>query len=178
MEKEKNANTKSAVLITILVMLVIALAGYIAYDKFLSTDTTKATENNKQYNESKTNDNKTVEEKDSYIKTRKCTGKYTGSAAIGRDVVTSELEKGNLTIELKEDGTYTLEKENSVNVTGEYTIIENTLLLKTASDTCGPDIKCTTNYSQYLNINEDCTKISTGYGSYFFSSDFTLEKHN
>ena len=41
MEKEKNANTKSAVLITILVMLVIALAGYIAYDKFLSTDTTK-----------------------------------------------------------------------------------------------------------------------------------------
>ncbi len=178
MEKEKNANTKSAVLITILVMLVIALAGYIAYDKFLSTDTTKATENNKQYNESKTDDNKTVEEKDSYIKTRKCTGKYTGSAAIGRDVVTSELEKGNLTIELKEDGTYTLEKENSVNVTGEYTIIENTLLLKTAPDTCGPDIKCTTNYSQYLNINEDCTKISTGYGSYFFSPDFTLEKHN
>ena len=48
MEKEKNANTKSAVLITILVMLVIALAGYIAYDKFLSADTTKATENNKQ----------------------------------------------------------------------------------------------------------------------------------
>lgn len=69
MEKEKNANTKSAVLITILVMLVIALAGYIVYDKFLSTDTTKATENNKQYNESKTDDNKTVEEKDSYIKT-------------------------------------------------------------------------------------------------------------
>ena len=71
MEKEKNANTKSAVLITILVMLVIALAGYIAYDKFLSTDTTKTTENNKQYNESKTDDNKAVEEKDNYIKTRK-----------------------------------------------------------------------------------------------------------
>ena len=178
MEKEKNANTKSAVLITILVMLVIALAGYIAYDKFLSTDTTKTTENNKQYNESKTDDNKAVEEKDNYIKTRKCTGKYTGSAAMGRDVITSELEKGNLTIELKEDGTYTLEKENSVNVTGEYTIIENTLLLKTAPDTCESDIKCTANYSQYLNINEDCTKISTGYGSYFFSPDFTLEKHN
>lgn len=97
---------------------------------------------------------------------------------MGRDVITSELEKGNLTIELKEDGTYTLEKENSVNVTGEYTIIENTLLLKTAPDTCESDIKCTANYSQYLNINEDCTKISTGYGSYFFSPDFTLEKHN
>ena len=80
---------------------------------------------------------------------------------MGRDVITSELEK-----------------ENSVNVTGEYTIIENTLLLKTAPDTCESDIKCTANYSQYLNINEDCTKISTGYGSYFFSPDFTLEKHN
>ena len=55
---------------------------------------------------------------------------------------------------------------------------KNTLLLKTVPDTCGPGIKCTANYSQYLNINEDCTKISTGYGSYFFSPDFTLEKHN
>lgn len=178
MENEKKSNTKNTVLITILVMFVIALAGYIAYDKFLSTDTTKATEDNKQYTESKTDDNKTVEEKDNYIKTRKCTGKYTGVVAIGKDAVTGELEKGNLTIELKEDGTYTLEKENSVNTTGEYTIIENTLLLKTTPDTCAPGIKCTANYSEYLYINEDCTRIATGYGSYFFSPDFALEKQN
>ncbi len=178
MENEKKSNTKNTVLITVLVMLVIALAGYIAYDKFLSTDTTKTTEDNKQYNESKTDDNKTVEENDNYIKTRKCTGKYTGVGAIGKDAISGELEKGNITIELKEDGTYTLEKENPVNTTGEYTIIENTLLLKTTPDTCAPGIKCTANYSQYLYINEDCTKISTGYGSYFFSPDFTLEKQN
>lgn len=178
MENEKKSNTQNTVLITVLVMLVIALAGYIAYDKFLSTDTTKTTEDNKQYNESKTDDNKTVVENDNYIKTRKCTGKYTGVVAIGKDAVTGELEKGNLTIELKEDGTYTLEKENSVNITGEYTIIENALLLKTAPSTCGPDTDCKASYSQYLNINEDCTRIATGYGSYFFSPDFALEKQN
>ena len=59
-----------------------------------------------------------------------------------------------------------------------YLIIDDVLLLKTFPDVCGPDMDCSGGYSEYLHISEDCSKISWGYGSYFFDPNFTLNKQN
>ena len=112
------------------------------------------------------------------IETRKCIGVYSGTAALTQDVQTGQYGKGTLTIELKADGTYELKKENMNGVLGSYTIIENVLLLKTSPETTGPGGDTSAKYSEYLNINDDCSTISWGYGSYFFDSDFTLTKKN
>ncbi len=167
-EKTKNG---SVITIIILVILVIALSGYIGYDKFLIKD--KTTENTKQNEESKEST-----EKSDYVKTRTCTGFYKGTAALTQDFQTGDYEKGTLTIELKADSTYELKKENINGASGEYTIIDNILLLKTEPEICGPNMECDANYTQFLSISEDCSNISQGYGSYFFDPIFTLNKQN
>lgn len=155
----ENKNASFIVTIGILIAIVVALGGYIGYDKFLNQENTEKTPSN-------------------YVKTRVCVGTYSGQAALTQNYVTGEYGKGTLTIELNNDGTYKLTKENINYVTGEYTIIDNALLLKTEPDICGPGTDCTAQYSEYLNINDDCTNISQGYGPSFFDSDFTLKRQN
>lgn len=179
MEKKKNYT----VIIVILALLVVGLGGYIVYDKMVTKESvnTENTKTNKENTEYKNDNNKNENEKtedDNYIKTRKCSGVYSGEVVIYKNVQTGGYDKGTLTIELKEDGTYSLKKESSDTAQEEYTIVENTLLLKTSPDVCGPDSKCSPNYTQYLNINEECSIISNGYGSYFFNPDFILNKTN
>lgn len=183
MENEKNKSKDSSIAIIILTILVIALGGYIGYDKFLSKDNASITEENLKSETDKNEvenikENEEEVEKSDYVKTRICTGIYSGTAALTEDVLTGEYGKGTLTIELKADGTYELKKENMNGGSGAYTIIDNTLLLKTAPHTCGPGMDCSAKYSEYLNISEDCSSISWGYGSYFFDPSFTLNKQN
>ena len=178
MEEKKKSN---AGLIVLVVILLLACAGmgtfiFINKDKLTAKENTTATvERDKKDTYEKT---ETTNEKTNTIETRKCTGVYSGTAALTQDVQTKEYGKGTLTIELKSDGTYELKKENMNGSTGSYTIIENALLLKTSPETTGPGVDNSAKYSQYLNINDDCSAISWGYGSYFFDPNFTLTKNN
>ena len=186
MTDEKKSSKGSIIVIVILTILVIGLVGYIGYDKFLNTNNNSTEENSTNKVDDKdvvenTEDNSNKEgnaNDNSYIKTRSCIGVYSGSAALTQDAQTGEYGMGTLTIELKADGTYELKKENINGDSGEYTIIDNVLLLKTSPDTCDSTIDCSASYSEYLSISEDCSKISWGYGSYFFNPDFTLTKQN
>lgn len=178
MEEKKKSN---AGLIVLIVILLLACAGMGAFI-FVNKDKLTAKENTTTSAESDKNDTnekaETTTEKANTIETRKCTGVYTGTAALTQDVQTKEYGKGTLTIELKSDGTYELKKENMNGASGSYTIIENALLLKTSPETTGPGGDSSAKYSQYLNINDDCSTISWGYGSYFFDPAFTLTKNS
>ena len=136
-------------------------------------DTTKK-EETKQ--EETTKEEIKKEEKKNTVETRSCVGTYSGQGAVSQDAQTGKNTIGTITIELKEDGTYKLEKENANGDSCKYTIIENALLLKTAPHICGPGSDCSAKYTEYLNISDDCSKISWGYGSYFFDPNFELTK--
>jgi cytoskeletal protein RodZ len=178
MEEKKKGNKGLVALVIILLLACIGMGVFI----FINKDKLTAKENATKTVESDKNDtNEKTEittEKANTIETRKCTGVYTGTAALTQDVHTGQYGKGTLTIELKSDGTYELKKENMNGTMGNYTIIENTLLLKTSPETTGPGGDTSAKYSEYLNISNDCSTISWGYGSYFFDPNFTLTKNN
>lgn len=165
MKEKKKSNIGLTVLVVILLLICVGMGTFIFAnkDKLTAKETTQSTIKN---------------EKNNNIETRKCTGVYSGTAAITQDIQTGQYGKGTLTIELKTDGTYELKKENMSGITGNYTIIENALLLKTSPETIGSGEDTSAKYSQYLNISSDCSTISWGYGSYFFDPDFTLTKNN
>lgn len=172
MEEKKKCNGG---LIVLVVILLLACAGmgtfiFINKDKLTAKENTTTTVNNDK--------KETTDEKNNAVETRECTGVYSGIAALTQDIQTEQYEQGTLTIELKSDGTYELKKENMNSAMGNYTIIENALLLKTSPETTGPGGDTSAKYSQYLNISNDCSTISLGYGSYFFNPDFTLTKNN
>ena len=184
---ETNKKNGSIVVIVVLTILVVVLGGYIVYDKFLNDNNTNINEENSTNKTNAKNENENPKEDDTsqditenngYLKTRICAGIYSGNAAITQNALTGEYDTGTLTIELKTNGTYELKKDNISNSSGEYSIIDNTLLLKTAPDICGGSADCSAKYSQYLSISDDCSSISWGYGSYFFDPDFTLNKQN
>lgn len=165
MKEKKKSNIGLTVLVVILLLICVGMGTFIFAnkDKLTAKETTQSTIKN---------------EKNNNIETRKCTGVYSGTAAITQDIQTGQYGKGTLTIELKTDGTYELKKENMSGITGNYTIIENALLLKTSPETIGSGEDTSAKYSQYLNISSDCSTISWGYGSYFFDPDFKLTKNN
>ena len=110
-------------------------------------------------------------------KTKTCVGEYSGTAAIGSNAQTGEYINGTLTIKLTANGTYELLKEGMNGDSGDYAIIDNALLLKTAPHICNPEsMDCSAKYSQFLTIDENCSEITSGYGSYFFEPNFTLLK--
>lgn len=186
MKEEKKDGKSSLIIIVVLLILVLALGGYIGYDKFFSGDHNSTAEGNSKNETNAKNevddsdDDDEIDEEEAengnYVKTRSCIGVYSGSATISQDAQTGKYSKGTLTIELKVDGTYELRKENMNGEAGTYTIIDNALLLTTSPHTCGPDADCSAKYSHYLDISEDCAKISRGYGSSFFDPNFTLNK--
>lgn len=178
MKEKKKSNIGLTALVVILLLVCVGMGTFIFAnkDKLTAKETTQSTiKNEKKATTSKT---ETTNEKNNNVETRKCTGVYSGTAAITQDIQTGQYGKGTLTIELKTDGTYELKKENMSGVTGNYTIIENVLLLKTSPETIGSGEDTSAKYSQYLNISSDCSTISWGYGSYFFDPDFTLTKNN
>lgn len=119
----------------------------------------------------------TPESSKNAVATRVCSGVYSGDAAIGQNAQTGEYINGVLSISLNIDGTYELSKEGMNGEKGTYAIIEDALLLKTAPHICNSDtMDCSAKYSQFLQINEDCSEISWGYGSLFFNPDFVLKK--
>ena len=94
------------------------------------------------------------------VATRVCSGVYSGNAAIGQDIQTGKNINGALSISLNNDGTYELSKDGMNGEKGTYTILENTLLLKTTSHICDSDVmNCPAEYSQFLQVNEDCSEI-------------------
>lgn len=113
------------------------------------------------------------------IETRSCIGTYSGQGVVTQDARTGEKTNGTITVELKEEGTYKLTKSGMDQYwTGHYTIIENALLLKEGPSTCDQGADCSEKYSSFLSIADDCSKITGGYGSVFFDSNFTLTKNN
>lgn len=99
---------------------------------------------------------------------------YSGVGAVAYYFVINEYDNGNIILNLKTNGEYELQRDEIGTEIGEYTIIDNTLLLKTSPSTCGPGADCSAKYSQYLTISDDCSQISEGYGSLFFNPNFTL----
>ena len=179
MEEKKKSNGGLIALVVILLLACVGMGAfiYINKDKLTAKENTiESTQNEKESVE--TVEKEPVKEETNTIETRKCTGIYSGTAALTQDVQTKEYGKGTLTIELKSDGTYELKKENMNGATGSYTIIENALLLKTSPEITGPGVDTSAKYSQYLHINDDCSAISWGYGSYFFDPSFTLTRIN
>lgn len=71
MEVEKNKSKGSVVVIVILTILVIALGGYIGYDKFLNKNNTSTTEENSK---NETNTKNKVQNSEEEIKTEKVKG--------------------------------------------------------------------------------------------------------
>lgn len=180
---ETNSKKSSNIVITLLSFVIIGLVCFIVYDKINeSSNNNVVNSNNLETNNLQKNsdlikeDNEDKEKNDNKITKRTCTGLYSGIAALTQDAQTGQYGKGTLKIELKQDGTYELKKEDWFSGAGEYVIIENALLLKTSPDICGPGFDCSAKYSAYLDISDDCSTISWGYGSYFFDSDFKLTK--
>ena len=187
--KKKKSNTGLIIMIVVLTIAVLGLTGYICYDKLI-VDKEEAKEINTDKKDDKTQTTKeettkeetkkeeTTKEDKSAVETRKCIGIYSGRGAVLQDAQTGENTYGTITLELKEDGTYKLTKEGMDQYwTGHYTIIENALLLKEGPHTCGgPDSDCREKYSSFLNILDDCSKITDGYGPVFFNSNFELTK--
>ena len=182
MNEKKKGNGGLVVALVLFIIISLGLGCFIVYDKFLSDNkstTEKASINEKkEKNETEIKEEKeeTTSNKTNSIEIRECTGVYSGNAAITMDARTGQYGTGILTIELKSDGTYELKKGDMTGAVGNYTIIENALLLKTTPETTGPEADTSAKYTQYLNISNDCSSISMGYGSYFFDSNFTLTK--
>lgn len=180
MEEKKKSNGGLIVLVVILLLACVGMGAFLFVnkDKIMSKEST--TISNTEKKETKENNTKEIEsEKTNTIETRSCIGTYSGEGAISQDARTLEKTNGTITIELKEDGTYKLTKGSMEQYwAGHYTIIENALLLKEGPSTCGPGADCSEKYSSFLNIADDCSNISNGYGSVFFDSNFTLTKNN
>ena len=187
-KSEKKKGKGSIVAIIILLILVLALGGYVIFDKVYNNMTNSVTEEEKK--DSKTSEKKDKEKdtkneaakeesvKPNTVETRQCVGVYSGDAPIYMDVRTKEAVNGLLSVELKSDGTYELKKDNNLESIGDYVIVEDALLLKTGPHTCGPGQDCSSHYSQFLYVSDDCSYISGGYGSYFFGNEFKINKIN
>ena len=187
-KSEKKKGKGSIVAIIILLILVLALGGYVIFDKVYNNMTNSVTEEEKK--DSKTSEKKDKEKdtkneaakeesvKPNTVETRQCVGVYSGDAPIYMDARTKEAVNGLLSVELKSDGTYELKKDNNLESIGDYVIVEDALLLKTGPHTCGPGQDCSSHYSQFLYVSDDCSYISGGYGSYFFGNEFKINKIN
>ena len=187
-KSEKKKGKGSIVAIIILLILILALGGYVIFDKVYNNMTNSVTEEEKK--DSKTSEKKDKEKdtkneaakeesvKPNTVETRQCVGVYSGDAPIYMDARTKEAVNGLLSVELKSDGTYELKKDNNLESIGDYVIVEDALLLKTGPHTCGPGQDCSSHYSQFLYVSDDCSYISGGYGSYFFGNEFKINKIN
>ena len=191
-KNEKKKGKGSIVVIVILLILILALGGYVIFDKVYNNMTNCVTEEEKKdTNSSKEKDKEKDTEKDTEngavkeetinpntVETRQCVGVYSGDAPIYMDARTKEAVNGLLSVELKSDGTYELKKDNNLESVGDYVIVEDALLLKTGPHTCGSGQDCSSHYSQFLYVSDDCSYISGGYGSYFFGNEFKINKIN
>ena len=184
MEEKKKSNVGLIVLVVILLLACVGMGAFIFVnkDKIMSKENTTTIENEKAETAKKTEEEKDepkTEATNNTIETRSCIGTYSGQGAVTQDARTGENINGTITVELKEEGTYKLTKSGLDQYwTGHYTIIENALLLKEGPSTCGPGADCSEKYSSFLSIADDCSKITRGYGSVFFDSNFTLTKNN
>ena len=171
MEEKKKSNVGLIVLVVILLLACVGMGSFIFINKDKIMSKENATTTNSEKKETETTSNT--------IETRNCIGTYSGQGAVTQDARTGEKTNGTITVDLKEDGTYKLTKSGMDQYwAGHYTIIENALLLKEGPSTCGPGADCSEKYSSFLNIADDCSKITGGYGSVFFDSNFTLTKNN
>ncbi len=166
---------KKNIVITILVVLVLGLSSFIAYDKFVKKEVKKSSntnfnekaekviepEENNDVIESNTERTETTETPETPA-VKNCTGVYSGS-------VEGNHSPGKITVELKSN------QEYSVNdfVMGKYRIVEDILLLKEAQDSCAPGETCDAIYTVNF-ISEDCSTIQWLYGS----KRFPLTKQN
>lgn len=172
MEKK---NTKSLIItIIILAVLVVALGGYITYDKLLnkeesiatkkdSSDTKKSSNNvNNIENEvenTKTNENNAniKTEENNQVNTKNETNNYSPNKAkcYGTYYTNGDPEQGIYT--LKENGTYRVEGQE---ISGVFTIHENTITFLKMKHTVGPRDEDPFYYApeSYL-IYDDCSKI-------------------
>ena len=166
---------KKNIVITILVVLVLGLSSFIAYDKFVKKEVKKSSntnfnekaekviepEKNNDVIESNTERTETTETTETPA-VKNCTGVYSRS-------VEGNHSPGKITVELKSN------QEYSVNdfVMGKYRIVEDILLLKEAQDSCAPGETCDAIYTVNF-ISEDCSTIQWLYGS----KRFPLTKQN
>lgn len=182
MEEKKKSNAGLIILVVILLLACAGMGAFIFVNQNKLTakeNTTTTVESDKKDTNEKTETTKKTEKINNTIETRSCIGTYSGQGAVTQDARTGQNTNGTITIDLKEDGTYKLTKSAMGQYwAGHYIIIENALLLKEAPSTCGPGADCSEKYSSFLNIADDCSTISWGYGSVFFDPNFTLTKSN
>ena len=183
MEEKKKSNVGLIILVVILVLACVGMGAFIFINKdnLVNTKCDTSTVNNesKEKNNVEIVEEEKANEENNNIETRSCIGTYSGEGAITQDAQTGQKQNGTITIDLKDDGTYKLTKSGMEQYwVGHYNIVENALLLKEGPHTCGPGADCSEKYSAFLYLSDDCSKITGGYGSVFFDSNFTLTKNN
>lgn len=172
MEVEKKNEKSSVIAIVILTILVIALGGYIGYDKFLSEDITSTTEeNSKNETNAKNEIENTVEENTNENKTddsrKYCEGTYYGEASGSSSNGLTYNYK--YTYILNKNGTYTASFGDVSGTSGVYVINDNTVSFIGKKSVVGPredDPYYTT--SDYV-IADDCSYIKINDGNISFN---------
>lgn len=109
------------ILITVLILLVLSLGGYLIYDKFISDKDVTTVDKKEEQTE-----NETVESKENETVVN-----HTYKNITGLYTATSQDEKNNFQLYLWEDGTFTYIMRNQTfnAVGGNYTIVDNTIKL-------------------------------------------------
>ena len=177
--KKTNNGLGPGFMVILVVLFLVGVGLGFAGAKIINLDTEVPKEVEKEKKEEKeTKKEEVKEEKKNTVETRSCVGTYSGQGAVLQDAQTGKNTMGTITVDLKEDGTYKLTKEHTDQYwTGKYVIIENVVLLKEVAHTYGPGENPEV-YTTYLGISEDCSKITSGYGSVFFDPNFELVKQN
>ena len=168
MENQVNQSKTSALVTTILVIIIIGLGAFIVYDKYINDSGSKNENLTTTQSQSALASNCpkceecqkcTTTDNVNAITTRKCTGTYKGEmiVEIGVNPV-----RGNVTLTLKDDGTYLLEREGVNGDFGYYSVVENALLLRKSPDICPPNTDCTKKtITETMKISDDCSTITS-----------------
>ena len=167
MEKGKKDGNKSWVLVTVLVVALLittALGGYfIGAIRFTNSMLKEQKEAKKEVAEKGTVESEkevaeetTKEEVKSPYRT--CVGTYKGNGPVSIDVQTNNTTNGEYTLSLKEDGTFEY-STGLAKETGNYVVIDNTLVFMQGKHTTGPRDKDPAIATSTYVISDDCSKI-------------------
>lgn len=155
MKEKSGTNTGIIVIIVLLVITVLGMGVYIAYDKGVKDSTSEVKVSEKE----KVSDNNNAKETNnqpSKVVASRCTGTYSGSN-------TGTLPNGltydyKIKYVLNADGTFT-EESNGLQKTGFYVINDNTVSIIKKKDTVGPREVDPYYYTSDYVIADDCSYI-------------------
>jgi hypothetical protein len=181
-EKSKKENKKSNnIIVTVVVLLLFGVFIGIGFAVGGIVTVGEINENVKVDCTTKEQKKSTDVVKDTKVesKTRVCSGTYAGKGTVLVDVNYKKTE-GDITVILSEDGKFEIKKStNGQAINGDagiYEIYDDTIIFKATPHTSGPEDTGKYVKVGYATIDGECSSISSGYGSIFLDSLFTLKK--